>query len=209
MKPLRLCVAIGALLLPASVIQAQVGITGGLNTSTYKYQENGINYGRSSYVGFNAGMFYRGDLARHAVIEPSLIFSRKGARNNNTPFPVDYTKIRLDYIQLNVPFMYRGWINRDIDFTIGGGPYAALLANAAIRTHYRTGDQDLAEGSIGSDRFNDFKPLDAGLRFGAGFRFDQVNISMAYDLGLADIAPQGNTEIRNRTFSVNMGFMFW
>lgn len=208
MKSLRLCIAISALL-PALVSQAQPGITGGFNTSTYKYQVNGITNGRSAYVGFNAGMFYRASLAKHAIIEPSLAFSRKGARNNNTPFPVDYTKIRLDYVQLNVPFMYRGWVNRNVDFTIGGGPYAAVLANAAIRTHYRGGDQDLSDGSIGSDRSNDFKPMDAGLRFGAGFRFDQVNISMAYDLGLADIAPQGNTEIRNRTFSVNMGFMFW
>lgn len=209
MKLFRVLLALGTVAFSFSAVNAQPGITGGLNTSTYRYEYRGFNEGRSAYIGFNAGMFYRVDLAKHAIIEPSVMFSRKGARNNNTPFPVDYTKIRLDYVQLNVPFMYRGWINRDVDFTIGGGPYAAVLANAAIRTHYRTGDQDLSDASIGGDRRDDFKPMDAGLRFGAGFRFDQVNISMAYDLGLADIAPQGDTEIRNRTFSVNMGFMFW
>jgi hypothetical protein len=209
MKLSRLFIAAGAMILSATAVNAQPGITGGFNTSTYRYQVNGNVSGRSAYMGFNAGMFYRASLASHAVIEPSLLFTRKGARNNNTPFPVDYTKNRLDYVQLNVPVMYRAWIGRDADFTIGGGPYAAVLAHADVRTHSRSGDQSLDDYSIGTNRNDDFKPLDAGLRFGAGFRFDQVAVSMAYDLGLADIAPQGNTEIRNRTFSVNMGFMFW
>lgn len=208
MKISRLSLALGAFLFPAAAF-AQPGITGGFNTSTYKYQYNGTTNGRSAFMGFNAGMFYRGSLDRNVIIEPSLLFTRKGARNNNTPIPVDYTKNRLDYIQLNVPVMYRGWVSRHADFTIGGGPYAALLAHADVRTHYLSGDQVLDDYSIGTERFDDFKPLDAGLRFGAGFRYDKVNISMAYDLGLADIAPQGNTEIRNRTFSVNMGFLFW
>lgn len=209
MKISRLFLALGAFMLPATAVLAQPGIMGGVNTSTYKYQVNNTTSERSSLVGFNAGLFYRGSLNRHAVIEPSLMFTRKGARNNNTPFPVDYTKIRLDYIQLNVPFMYRGWISRDFDFTVGGGPYAALLAHSDIRTQYRTGDQVLDDGSIGTTNSDDFKPLDAGLRFAAGIRFDQVNISLAYDLGLADIAPQSNTAIRNRTFALNLGFMFW
>ncbi len=182
---------------------------GGFNTSTYKYQVNNNTSGRSALVGFNAGLFYRGSLASHVIIEPSLLFTRKGARNNNTPFPVDYTKNRLDYIQLNVPFMYRGWVSRHADFTLGGGPYAAVLAHADVRTQYRTGDRTLDDYSIGTNSSDDFKPMDAGLRFGAGFRYDQVNVSMAYDLGLADIAPQANTAIRNRSFSVNMGFMLW
>jgi hypothetical protein len=209
MKLYRLCIALGAFILPASAIQAQPGITGGFNTSTYKYTVNDNISGRSAYPAFNAGLFYRGSIARHAIIEPSLLFTRKGARNNNTPFPADYTKNRLDYIQLNVPLMYRGWISRHSDFTVGGGPYAALLANASVRTQYRNGDQDLYDYSVGTDNRDDFKPLDAGLRFGAGFRYDQVNVSIAYDLGLADIAPQNNISIRNRSFSVNLGFMFW
>ena len=209
MKAQRFCIALGMLLLPAAATIAQPGITGGFNTGTYKYQVNSTTYGRSSLVGFNAGLFYRASLDRHVIMEPSLLFTRKGARNNNTPFPVDYTKSRLDYVQLNVPVMYRGWVSRHADFTIGGGPYAAVLAYADVRTQFRTGDQNLDDYSIGTNGADDFKPLDAGLRFGAGFRYDRVNVSIAYDLGLADIAPQTNTEIRNRTFGINLGFMLW
>ncbi len=209
MKIYRLCIALGALLIPALSTSAQPGITGGFNTSTYTYRVNETISGRSSYPAFNAGLFYRGSIARHAVIEPSIMFTRKGARNSNTPFPIDYIKNRLDYIQLNVPVMYRGWVSRHADFTVGGGPYAALLANASSRSHLRNGDIVVEDFSIGGDRRDDFRPLDAGLRFGAGFRYDQVNVGIAYDLGLADIAPQDNIAIRNRTFSVNLGFMFW
>jgi hypothetical protein len=51
--------------------------------------------------------------------------------------------------------------------------------------------------------------LDAGLRFQTGVRLGQINLGMAYDLGLADIAPQNNEEIRTRAFSLNLGVFFW
>jgi hypothetical protein len=159
-------------------------------------------------------MFYRLPLGYHRnspfIVEPALQYTRKGAINTNTAFPIDHYRTRLDYIQLTLPFMYRAYIDRGMDFTIGAGPFAGVLANADVVTVYANGEQTKGEYSIGTGNPNDFKPMDAGLRFGAGLRFARViNLSATYDLGLADIAPQASDEIRTRTFALNLGIMFW
>jgi hypothetical protein len=207
MKALRLTIVFVACGLMAS---AQTGITGGWNLNTYQYRLNGVQYGRSSTAGFNIGMFYRASLDRSVIIEPTLLFTRKGGVNASTPYPIDYNKTRLDYIELGLPIMYRAWIDRGMDFSIGAGPYLGLLAHADAITQYANGDQIRGEYTVGSGNPNDFKPLDAGLRFAAGLRFGRtICLSAAYDLGLADIAPAANEEFRTRTFSLNLGFMFW
>ena len=187
---------------------AQVGITGGWNMNNYRYESRGVQHSRSSVSGFNIGLFYRVPLSRHFIVEPVLLFSRKGAQNNNTAFPVDYYRNRLDYVELAVPFMYRAPIDRRMDFSIGAGPYAALLAHADVLTNYSNSDRRRDESSIGSGNPDDFSAADAGLRFGAGLRFARsIMLSASYDLGLADIAPQASDEIRTRTFSLNLGFV--
>jgi len=193
----------------AGLANAQLGIQGGLNINNYQYKINGYRQDRVATPGFNIGMFYRARLAPHAVIEPSLAFSRKGALNTDVAFPVDRYHTRLDYVQASAPFMYRGIIGRGMDFTIGGGPFAAVLAHADAVAHYQNGQHVSEDYVIGNDRPDDFKPLDAGLRFQTGLRIRRMNISMAYDLGLADIAPQNNQEINTRAFLLDLGFFLW
>jgi hypothetical protein len=188
---------------------AQLGIQGGLNVNNYQYKINGVQNDRVATPGFNVGMFYRGRLAPHAVIEPSLLFSRKGAINRDVIFPVDHYRTRLDYVQASLPFMYRGIIGRGMDFTIGGGPFAAALVHADAIAHYDNGRNISEDYVIGNDAPDDFKPFDAGLRFQTGLKIRRINFSMAYDLGLADIAPQNNQEIKTRAFLLDLGFFLW
>jgi hypothetical protein len=206
MKALKLTFLFIALAFTAS---AQPGVMGGFNVDNYQYKLNGVTYDRSATPGFNLGLFYRGWLGRHGVVEPSLLFTRKGAVNNSAVLPVDYYKSRLDYVQFSLPFMFREYLAREVDFTIGGGPFASVLAHADAVTHYQNGEDVRGNYAIGTSSPDDFRPFDAGLRFQSGIRFGQVNLSMAYDLGLADVAPQNNVEIRTRAFSMNLGIMFW
>lgn len=194
----------------AAATNAQVGIQAGWNLNNLKYQLNGVEFDRSSTPGFNAGMFYRLPLSRHFVVEPALQYSRKGAMNTLPAGPVDYHKVRLDYIQAMLPFMYRYKVDRGMDFTLGAGPFLGILANADVITRYTNGTRTTSEYPIGNDNPGGFRSLDGGLRFTGGIRFARhINLSAAYDLGLADISPQANEEIRTRTFSINLGFMFW
>src|SRR4051794_10071686 len=100
MKALRLTILFAALALGAA---AQPGIMGGWNINNYQYKINGIQNDRTATSGFNAGLFYRGWLGYNGVIEPTLQFSRKGAMNTNTAFPVNNYKLRLDYVQFSLP----------------------------------------------------------------------------------------------------------
>jgi hypothetical protein len=206
MKALKLTLIFMVCALAAN---AQLGIQAGWNVNNYQFKVNGMQHDRVATSGFNAGLFYRGWMGHHGVIEPSLLFSRKGALNNEPEFLVDQSRARLDYVQASLPFMYRGRIDRNMDFTIGGGPFAAVLADADVITQYANGTRVVEDYRIGNGAGNDFKPFDAGLRFQTGLRISRVNLSMAYDLGLADIAPQHNAEIRTRAFSLNLGLFLW
>lgn len=206
---MKKAIALGILVIACSLgATAQPGITGGWNMNNYHYETRGVQHSRSGVSGFNLGVFYRAPLSRHFIVEPALLFSRKGAQNNNTTFPVDYYRTRLDYVELAVPFMYRAPIDRRMDFSVGAGPFASVLAHADVLTHYSNGDRVRDDYSIGTGNPDDFAPLDAGLRFGAGLRFARnLMLSANYDLGLADVAPQASDEIRTRTFSLNLGIM--
>jgi hypothetical protein len=206
MKALKLTILFVAC---SFLAEAQLGIQGGYNVNNYQYKINGLQQDRVATSGFNVGLFYRGWLGPYGVVEPSLLFTRKGAVNTNAFFPIDHYKTRLDYIQFSLPFMFRAPLYRGMDFTIGGGPFASVLAHADAVAHYENGRNISEDYSIGVGDPNDFKPMDAGLRFQTGLRISRVNLSMAYDLGLADIAPQNNEEIRTRAFSINLGLFFW
>lgn len=188
---------------------AQPGIQGGWNINNYAYQRAGVEQDRAATSGFNVGMFYRGWLGYFGIIEPTLQFSRKGAMNDNTLLPVNDYKIRLDYVEFSLPLSFRAPIGPDADFTIGGGPFAALLAHSDAVTHYANGDYSRDNYTVGTGSNNDFKPADAGLRFTTGLRFGQVKIGLDYDYGLADIAPQAAEQIHTRALSLNLGIMFW
>lgn len=199
-----------ALLLSALVSTAQPAVQTGLNLASYRYTFDGSYSERDLVIGLNAGVLYRLRLPGRLALEPSLLYSRKGARRitDNTA-AIDYIKVKLDYIQLSLPLLYRIGFTRHLDFNFGGGPYAAYLLSAASRTHFYVGDDEQTKLKIGSDgAAHDFRQGDAGLRLMAGAHLRKLYFYLSYDLGLVNVTPRQSETIRTRCFGANLALFF-
>jgi hypothetical protein len=52
------------------------------------------------------------------------------------------------------------------------------------------------------------KPLDFGLGFGAGLDLNGFIISLQYELGLANLAPIDDTEMKINVFGFSLAYLF-
>ncbi|MEM9673894.1 MAG: porin family protein [Bacteroidota bacterium] len=140
---------------------------------------------------------------------PALLLTSRGTRIQDNTFGIDYhVRFRPLYLHLPVPVIARMDIG-GMDVFGGLGPYFGLGLGGRIVTD---GDVDAIgwdfEGNEsidwGNGNSDHFRSLDAGLVFTTGIERNGVQFALTYDLGLANIAPNGDDDniIRNRVFSL-------
>lgn len=188
---------------------AQIGITAGMNLAKYSYSEVRFDVHRKSILAYNFGVFYKKELAGKLSLLPALNYSLKGARVYYD-YPIGFTgpmknvnKIR--YLQFTLPAIITFPISDEIDFEIGGGLFAAYLLKASQKTVEFDDSYVISDFARG-----DFKKMDVGLHFTAGFRMDKkLGFHFSYDLGLANIQGVANSPaVKTRNFSINITWLF-
>lgn len=202
---LLLAAALGAYLTSG----AQVGLLLGGNVAGYTYSYKGVSEDRSSVIGPNAGVMLRIRPLHRWIGEPSLTYTRKGARNMpDGAFGIDYIKNKLDYVQLSLPVLYRQPLSFLTDVTIGAGPYLSYLVNASRRTHYTDGADSNRNIVVGASAGSELRRYDAGLRLAGGLHAGRWVLSFNYDLGLMNISPAADQKIKTRTFGTSLVLFF-
>lgn len=197
-----------ATLLAAQAAVGQVGITGGFNIAKYDYVSD-----RGPLLSFNAGLTARKALGGSLVWAPSLTYTMKGA----TVYPVisgigniEKYSNRIGYLQLAAP-VYAGLSPAEaFRIDIGAGPYVAYAVRARQIQHNYDGTSTNVSFRIGGKDKADFRPLDAGLRFGAGWVWaGRLGFHVLYDLGLANVnATSSQPRLKMRTWSLNFSYFF-
>ncbi|RYY93378.1 MAG: PorT family protein [Chitinophagaceae bacterium] len=190
--------------------QAQMGITGGVNIAKYSYVSD-----RGPLLTFNAGLLYRKALAGRLVWQPSLTYSVKGAVVYpeipiGSTNPNEKYENRLGYVQLAMPFYAGSDVGDAFRFDIGAGPYVAWLAQAKQTQKRYDGTEEKVSFRIGGKDNADFRPLDAGLRFGTGFVMgERLGFHVLYDLGLYNVnASSHQPALKVRTWSLDFSYYF-
>ena len=211
----KLCLSAIIAIAFCGAVNAQLGITGGGNLAKYKVDDDGD---RQGVFAWNAGLFYR-IKSKHSniVVQPALTYTGKGAEKFteiDVTEPIEKYINRLSYLQLSVPIMYNisgdlgGDANVGIDF--GVGPYVGRLLKASYTAvPYDEGPNIKSDYKIGNSNSDDFKSMDAGLTFMAGFKIAGLGMYLQYDLGLSNVNPVSNTpSIKTRAimFNVFIGF---
>ncbi|WPO79283.1 porin family protein [Flavobacterium sp. KACC 22761] len=165
------------------------GIKGGLNITSFT---GGGYWDTSSLVGFQLGGFAEIKIIDRLSIQPEVLFSTQGARLDNLHFDS-----KLDYI--NVPVLAKFYITKQ--FTVEGGPQLGFLVSAK---------------NDGHDAKNDFKSVDTGFNFGAGYNFtDNFSVGIRYTVGLSNIADYNVDNIddyydspKNSVFALTLAYKF-
>jgi len=121
------------------------------------------------------------------------------------------TTTHLTYLELPLNIIRKFTFTDIGKFYIGAGVYAADGLSGSF--YYQTPSSSSTD-FVRYGNTNDFRQIDAGLNFLTGFELkNKVTFDLKYSLGLNNIAsdPQkatGTTEIKNRVFSIGLGYLF-
>jgi hypothetical protein len=181
--------------------KTQFGIKGGLNISNQSNTRlSGVtNTNSSLIVGFHVGGFLEYKISDKFSIQPELLFSTQGGKlSYNEENLVPNTPDRDNYNVENISNLY--YINIPITFkynvidkiTLELGPQLGFL----VSSKYEYTSPVLIPKE-------DYKSLDYGLNFGAGYVVtNNISIGVRYSMGLNNISKNSN-EIKNNVFSIS------
>jgi len=168
-------------------------------------------------TGFHAGVNAQIRLASEFYFQPGLLFTTKGAKNEDGLFTTTY---RLSYIELPLNLVFKTVLGPGY-FMLGFGPYLAygILGKVKNEGSGSTVESDIEfKNTIElSDPLSTsyFKPLDAGGNIFVGYELNGgIFINLNSQFGMLKLnpkdnrIPEGELSIKNTGFGLSMGYRF-
>ena len=162
------------------------GLKAGINVSNLSNTE-----GSKSKIGPYAGLFMNAPLAESFSIQPELLYSSKGAKDDGT----EDVSLNMDYISVPVMFQY----NATPQFYLEAGPEFSLLGNSNTK---HNGVVVYVEDTV--------ENFDIGVGLGAGYYFTpDIGITARYVAGLSNIAKYNTDDsVKNNVFQIGLAYKF-
>ena len=210
--------------------ESHIYIKAGVNASNITIDKNGSYNDANRLFTFHAGLSADLPLTKGLSVQPSVLFTGKGAKTTygeNSGASPTYYNDRFNPYYVELPVNLVGKIPLAMDesnFFIGAGPYVAVGVAGKNKTEGKIfGNAFSHEGNI---RYSDDDPtttnyeenagfavmkrFDYGLNATAGFQFSSIVLSANYGYGLAKIASgtnNNNTDENNkhRVVSLSVG----
>jgi hypothetical protein len=188
------------LILTITDINAQVrsGYIFGLNLSTMTLKTEGVTHDPKISAGINYGGYLELPVSDNFALRPNLLFSAKGSNYKTDTAEFSISPV---YLEISVFAIYS--IGSEVmKLSFFAGPYLAC----GISGYKIDSRGDMEDISYGSREYNDMKPFDFGLNFGAGLNIRGTLISVQYGKGLANLSPLSNTdnEMRNKVIGISV-----
>jgi hypothetical protein len=188
-----------------SSLTPKFGIKGGVNlTNMYVKDVSDENM----KVGWNAGIYAKLPVTRGISIQPELLYTDKGAKENYNNFIEGKGEYRfnLNYIELPVLAVF----NVAKNFNLHVGPYISYLASVNIKD----ANSDGTLNNVKDLNAEDFHRLDYGVAGGLGVDVANFTIGARYQYGLHEIGKSDNLsgaalkDSKNSAISLYIGFGF-
>ena len=212
MKNLILCAV--ALISGLTIAQAQsdskavqLGVKGGLNSSTISADDIGELKSRTS---FNAGLVAEIPISERVSFQPEVFYSGQGfdiqENDQDNIFDTDdNVEYQLDYIQ--VPLLLKVYLVEGL--SVEAGPQFGFKIHEEIDFEPNNDGGDIEIDSNDSN----VKDLDTGIALGTAYKFDNgFFLSGRYTFGLTNIFEDGtafeNVDAKNNVWQFGLGFMF-
>lgn len=203
-------------LMSAAAFSQGFGVRAGGSMQNITGETGGEDLESSLKPGFHAGVFYEISVASDFYFQPNLLFSMKGAKDDD----VD-ANMNLGYIELPLHFLYKPQLGSG-KIIVGFGPYVAYGVTGKLKDDEDEIDikfkNDLSlEEALEMASFETFylKGLDAGADVFFGYEFPfQLSVQFMAQLGLVNIFPKidgesvDDTSMKNIGFGLSLGYRF-
>ncbi len=196
-------------------------IGGSFAKVTNSFKESGISYsiGTDAKFGLTAGAFMELPLRKSFGFRPEINFSQKGFKLNFSEGEDKVTgEETYNYLELPLIFTYK--LNAGSgQVLLGAGPYFGFGISGKTKSTITVGGQtETMNASVKfdgktedevTDNNTHLKALDAGLSFLGGYQLKNGLVFTAgYGLGLSDLSPDNYLELKNRNFTIKVGYLF-
>ena len=189
-----LAIAFAAIVTLPSVAAAQspvtIGVKGGVNIATLKFDEDEDSEDIKSLIGAVGGLFVGKQINDNFGFRVEGLFSQKGAKNAEQA--VEDFKYKLTYIDVPVLLTLGPSSSGDTRFNVFTGPQFSFKTKA-----------EFEENGVDFDADDQVKSSDFGWVLGAGLEKGRVTADARYTLGLSNIAESG--DVKNGVFAVMIG----
>lgn len=195
----------------AQMAPVKYGVKAGVAFPNMTFSSEGVSASQKSNTSFYLGGTVDLALSEMFAVQPGLTLIGKGTKTSDTDESGVYTQ-KLSTLYLEIP------VNLVASFTagsgkvfVGAGPYYAFALSGETKEKDSDGTykEDIQFGSSDEDML---KGGDLGLNFLAGYQLSNgFNIHAGYGLGLTNLNPSSesdNYKIKNKVFSVGVGFSF-
>ncbi len=176
------------------------GVKAGLAFPNLDFATSGVSLNLTAKTSFYVGAVADVKVSNIFSVQPGLIFSSKGAMFKSPG--IDDISFNFDYLELplNLVANFQAGPGK---FFAGAGPYAAYAISGNQKAGTVTVDAD-----FGSDD-DEFKRMDVGLNLLTGYQLKNgLSLNVGYGIGLGNIYNDSSTTVKNKVFSVGLGFMF-
>lgn len=172
------------------------GVLIGANFATIEFSGSDENWDRRT--GLVGGAFVTLPLSSSFSVQPEVLYSQKGAKAKEGG---DEITLELDY--LDIPVLARVTAGGPTGLVLFGGPSFGFKVRARSKLDVGGTKEDTDIGS-------DVETFDLGLVVGAGLQSRSILVDARYQWGLSNINKDefDATEVKNRVFSVLLGFRF-
>jgi hypothetical protein len=214
MKKLFLILAV--LPIPYVSFAQSFGVQAGLNIASQSIgttESGGYTISTSSRTGFLIGATAAFPISKSVSFRPELNYIQKGSKTVGETAD-EFVHISLNYIELPLNVVYSSAAGSGHVF-FGAGP--SIGYGLSGNTQIKSGGQDISadikfDGKVDDlapDEFGHLKALDFGLSFFAGYQFANGFFADAgYAFGLSNITPEAGSSLKNKGFSIKVGYMF-
>jgi hypothetical protein len=199
----------------------------GINVSHYdlpkQYSSNDRIIDKGSIENFQIAALIDLSVEKNLIVQTGLIFNGKGGKTeiskpvvlweNSTSKPL--------YLEVPVNLIYSQDVLRNLNFFVGGGPYASLGIGGKnkysgndgdIISHPYSGNKTITYGKDNQNyegTYNRLTPIDFGLNTTAGIQYKKIQLYFNYGFGLQDVKPNDSRENmgKSRTLTFGVGYM--
>jgi hypothetical protein len=179
--------ALAALVAIFSTANAQFGVKGALNISTWRGDDI---EDASSLLGLNLGVYYNAALSENFSIEPQLDFSTEGVKVEG-----DDAKFKTNFINLSALARY----NSPSGFFVGTGPQIGLMVSSKAE-----------DGGVSADADEIFNSTNISWALTTGYQSPTAGIGgfIRYNFGLTNIIDEDalSAEAKTSVFQVGLRY---
>lgn len=213
----KVLLSLGAAILFVAGAQAQTGfgLKAGVNFPSYSYGDSDDLSDTKSTVNFHVTGYLDARVAPGFYIQPGLSLQGKGAKFAEATFGGTTYDVSQNTMWLDVPVNFVGKFPVGAgNVFVGAGPYVGFGLSGKNKLNSTDGDGDFSSTTLNEFKFGKdetLKGTDFGVNFLAGFKLGNgLLLNANYGLGLTNIAGERNisSDIKNRGFSVGLGFEF-